>query len=80
MFRNAEYILALKDLMNLRGKATLDNYIEAFDRLDTDGSGYIDSLENQELFEDVYKGWAPSFKIETFLKFFDRNNDGRISW
>ena len=79
MFRNAEYILALKDLMNLRGKATLDDYKEAFDRLDTDGSGYIDSLEIQELFDDVYEGWALSFEIETFLKFFDRNNDGRIS-
>ena len=80
MFRNAEYVLALKDLMNLQGKATMEEYREAFNRLDKDKSGYIESSEIQELFDDVYDGQAPSFEIDAFMKFFDKNNDGRINW
>lgn len=83
MFRNAEYVLALKDIMNIRGSATLDDYRAAFDRIDGDGSGYIEAGEIEALLEDVYgdKGEkAPAFEVETFLQFFDSDNDGRISW
>jgi len=80
MFRNAEYVLALKDLMNIRGKATVEEYREAFNRLDTDGSGYIETDEISDLLKDVYDDEAPSFEVQTFLKFFDSNDDGRISW
>ena len=34
MFRNAEYVLALKDLLNLKGKVSLDDYKEAFEILE----------------------------------------------
>jgi hypothetical protein len=80
LFRNAEYVLALKDLLKLEGKNTVRDYKGAFDRLDTDGSGYIESSEIQQLFDDVYEGKAPQVEINAFLQFFDQNNDGKISW
>jgi EF-hand domain pair/Protein of unknown function (DUF760) len=80
MFRNVEYVIALKDLMKLRGTATLKDYKDAFERLDTDNSGYIESSEVAKLLDDVYDGKAPEFEIQTFIKFFDKNNDGKISW
>jgi hypothetical protein len=82
MFRNAEYVLALKDVMNLKGKQlTIDDYKDAFDRLDTDGNGYIEVSEVQKLFQDVYgDGKVPPYEVTAFLTFFDTNADGKISW
>jgi len=80
MFRNAEYVLAIRDIMDLRRGATLEDYRNAFDRLDTDRSGYIESKEVEDLLSDVYDGNAPNLEIDVFLKFFDSNEDGRISW
>jgi hypothetical protein len=80
MFRNAEYVLALKDVLDLKGKANIQDYKDAFDRLDKDNSGFIEAYEIRELFDDVYNGDAPSFEAEAFMKFFDQNDDGRISW
>lgn len=80
MFRNAEYVLALKEIMNLRGSATLEDYRNAFDKLDSDGSGFIESSEVEALLGDVYGDDIPPFEITAFLDFFDANNDGRISW
>jgi EF-hand domain pair/Protein of unknown function (DUF760) len=77
---NVEYVIALKNLMKLRGSATLQDYKNAFDRLDTDNSGFIESSEVASLLDDVYDGKAPQFEIQTFIKFFDKNNDGKISW
>jgi len=84
MFRNAEYVLALKDLMKLRGKKlTLKDYKDAFDRVDADASGYIEISEIQDLFKEAYGGREddiPAFEIRAFLEFFDTNEDGKISW
>jgi hypothetical protein len=80
MFRNAEYVLALKDLMNLRGDANMEEYKEAFDRLDSDNSGYIETDEVKQLLDDVYEGKTPKYEVENFVQFFDENKDGRISW
>jgi EF-hand domain pair/Protein of unknown function (DUF760) len=82
MFRNAEYVLALKEVMNLKGKAlTLDDYRDAFDRVDVDGNGYIEVSEIQKLFQEVYgEGKVPPYEVSAFLKFFDKNQDGKISW
>lgn len=81
LFRNVEYVMALKKLMNIRGEgATLEEYKAAFQRLDTDGSGYLERDEIEALLADVYEGKPPAFEINTFLQFFDSNNDGRVSW
>ena len=84
MFRNAEYVLALKELMQLRGKKlALGDYRKAFDRVDSDGSGYIELSEIQDLFKEAYGGREediPAYEIRAFLEFFDTNEDGRVSW
>ena len=83
MFRNAEYVLALKDLMQLRGKKlSLQDYKDAFDRVDTDGSGYIELSEIQNLFKEAYgrEDDIPAYEIRAFLEFFDTNEDGKVSW
>ena len=67
--------------MKLKGSATLEDYREAFDDLDSDQSGYIDKSEIRDLLESVYgDGKAPSFEVDAFLNFFDANNDGKITW
>jgi len=86
MFRNAEYVLALKQLMKLNAKGaklTIEDYKEAFDRLDTDKSGFIELSEIQNLFKEAYGGKeenVPPFEVKAFLEFFDTNEDGKISW
>merc|ERR1719343_1177010 len=83
MFRNAEYVLALKDLMQLRGKKlSLKDYKDAFDRVDTDNSGYIELSEIQNLFKEAYgrEEDIPAYEIRAFLEFFDTNEDGKVSW
>ncbi|KAL7532426.1 hypothetical protein ACHAXR_007060 [Thalassiosira sp. AJA248-18] len=85
MFRNAEYVLALKSLMNIdgddtNGSSTLEQYRSAFQRIDTDGSGYLERDEIEAMLADVYEGQPPAFEVSTFLEFFDSNNDGRVSW
>jgi len=82
MFRNAEYVLAIRDLMKLNGsKITLEDYKDAFDRMDTDQSGYIETDEIEQLLEDVYgEGETPAFEVDAFMDFFDVNHDGKISW
>ena len=80
LFRNAEYILALRDLLKLSGSASLQDYRNAFDRLDSDNSGYIEANEVRDLLHDVYDGKVPDFEIEAFLRFFGQNNDGKVSW
>ena len=81
MFRNAEYVMALKKLMNIRGEgATLDDYKAAFLKLDQDGSGFLERDEIEAMLSDVYEGTAPAYEIDSFMQFFDSNNDGRVSW
>lgn len=80
MFRNVEYVLALRELLNLSGQVSGESYKEAFDKIDEDGSGYIESREVAILLEEVYGKRPPDFEVRAFLQFFDRNSDGRISW
>ncbi len=83
MFRNAEYVLAIRDLMNIQGQATMPDYKNAFDKLDKDGSGYIETDEIVALLMDVYgesEGDIPKYEVDAFLEFFDSNKDGKISW
>eukprot|EP00557_Chaetoceros_sp_GSL56_P010413 CAMPEP_0176480050 /NCGR_PEP_ID=MMETSP0200_2-20121128/2070_1 /TAXON_ID=947934 /ORGANISM="Chaetoceros sp., Strain GSL56" /LENGTH=498 /DNA_ID=CAMNT_0017876143 /DNA_START=294 /DNA_END=1790 /DNA_ORIENTATION=+ len=82
MFRNAEYVLALRELMDIGKSADLEDYRRAFEKLDRDGSGYIEREEVKDLLVEVYGGEEelPSFEVQAFVKFFDSNGDGRISW
>lgn len=81
LFRNAEYVVALKSLMDIGGEgATLEDYKAAFKRLDIDDSGYLERQEIEALLADVYDGKPPAYEVSTFLRFFDSNNDGRVSW
>jgi len=81
LFRNAEYVLAIKELMKIDSStATIQDYKLAFHRMDKDGSGYIDIREIQSLLSDVYDGDTPAFEVDAFLNFFDSNKDGKISW
>jgi len=80
MFRNAEYVLALKDIMNLKGSKTVQEYKEAFERMDADNSGFVEAAEIQALLRDVYDDEPPAFEVKAFMDFFDANGDGKISW
>ncbi|OEU21571.1 hypothetical protein FRACYDRAFT_259918 [Fragilariopsis cylindrus CCMP1102] len=103
MFRNAEYVIALKDIMNLNGKKlTINDYEDAFNKLDLNNSGYIEISEIRTLFTNVYASKSssgsgdddddndgnkskkdsdvPIYEITAFLDFFDKNEDGKISW
>ena len=80
MFRNAEYVVALKNLMNIKADASLQEYKAAFKKLDTDDSGYLEYEEIEAMLNEVYDGKAPAFEVATFMEFFDINEDGKISW
>jgi EF-hand domain pair/Protein of unknown function (DUF760) len=81
MFRNAEYVLALRRLMNLQASVTLSDYKMAFDNLDTDRDGYIGVSEIKTLLDQAYTNKpTPAFEIQAFIEFFDKNKDGRVSW
>jgi len=83
MFRNAEYVVALKQLMKIKSKngaTTLPEYKKAFDRIDKDNSGYIDISEVETLMSDVYDESVPRFEIQAFMNHFDTNNDNKVSW
>ncbi|KAL7477808.1 hypothetical protein ACHAW6_003602 [Cyclotella cf. meneghiniana] len=80
MFRNAEYVLALKSLMDIEAEATLEEYKAVFKKLDKDSNGYLEVDEVEAMLKEVYEGKVPVFEVSTFMEFFDTNNDGRISW
>ena len=79
MLRNAEYVFTLRRLLDIKSRS-VEEYRAAFDRIDTDGSGFIEMPEVQKLLMDVYGGDPPPYEATTFLSFFDTNNDGKISW
>lgn len=80
MFRNAEYVLTLLELLDIRSRST-SQYRAAFDRIDTDGDGSISTSEVLDLLTSFYEGEAPpNFEVESFMRFFDRNFDGKITW
>jgi len=79
MFRNAEYVMALRDIMKIENNS-IEDYKRAFDRIDQDKSGFIEASEIEDLLLDVYGEDPPAFEVINFIGFFDQNNDGRISW
>jgi hypothetical protein len=95
MLRNAEYVLALQDVLKLAPTGRTPAQLRAaFSRVDTDNSGYIDADEVQNLFDDVYGDLPDTAStaeindlkqrkkadVESFVRFFDANSDGKISF
>ena len=95
MLRNAEYVLALQDVLKLAPTGRTPAQLRAaFSRVDTDNSGYIDANEVQNLFDDVYGDLPDTAStaeindlkqrkkadVESFVRFFDANSDGKISF
>lgn len=78
MLRNAEYVMTVRSLLKLKSRS-LDDYREAFNRVDLDKSGFIETGEVEQLLREVYEE-VPPFEIATFLQLFDTDGDGRISW
>ena len=80
LFRNAEYVLTLQQLLNIKSRS-LDEYKRVFDAIDTDNSGYIEVGEVEQLLRSFYGGETPpTFEVDAFVRFFDRGKKGRISW
>ena len=95
MLRNAEYVLAVQKVLALAPAGRTPAAMRAaFQRVDADGSGYIDAAEVATLFDDVY-GDPPAgataaeanelrsrkaADVASFVRFFDANADGRISY
>ena len=52
----------------------------AFNAIDEDGSGVIDSNEVTRMMEDMLHAPPPKSAIKNFIKEFDRDGDGDISW
>ena len=95
MLRNAEDVLALQDVLKLAPTGRTPAQLRAaFSRVDTDNSGYIDADEVQNLFDDVYGDLPDTAStaeindlkqrkkadVESFVRFFDANSDGKISF
>ena len=64
----------------LLSSRSLEEYREAFDRIDTDGSGDIDAEEVEALLRDVYGEEASPEGMAAFLANFNADKDGVISW
>ena len=80
MLRNAEYVVTVRQLLGLRTRSAAE-YRKAFEKLDLDGSGSIETAEVEALLRSVYGGEEPpAFEVETMMRLFDTNNDGSISW
>jgi len=57
-----------------------DDIRPLFERMDADGSGFIDLKEVKNLLTEVMGEIPPQRLIDRFMKFFDANADGRVSW
>lgn len=78
MLRNAEYVMALQKLLSLRSTGRKQADLRAaFSKMDRDDSGYIEASEVEALFASVDEG---HLETSNFLRFFDANGDGRISF
>jgi hypothetical protein len=70
MLRNAEYVVTLRKLLQLKGR-TVEEYRVAFDRIDLDKSGFIETGEVKELLREVYNDDPPPFEVAAFVQLFD---------
>ena len=59
---------------------SVEEFEQAFKKLDKDGSGYITPDEVEDLLYETY-GFPPmEEEIDLFMKEFDLNADGKVSW
>ena len=59
---------------------SIEEYKAAFQKLDKDGSGFITPDEAEDLLFETY-GFPPmEEEVELFMKEFDTNEDGKVSW
>jgi len=82
MLRNAEYVLTIRKVLKLKTRSAAE-YRDAFDRLDEDGSGFIDVSEVERLLKQVYGEEGedlPPYEVAALVNLFDTDGDGRISW
>lgn len=84
VYRNAEYAFTMRALLKLTSRSP-DEYREAFERIDTDGSGYIDQAEVGAVFQEVFgRIEVPELvrrqNVMAFLELCDINRDNEISW
>jgi len=71
--------MALRSVLQLNTRS-LKEYRAAFDRLDLDGSGFIEVAEVREMLSSVYNGDVPPHEVNTMMSLFDTDDDGKISW
>ncbi|KAL1503972.1 hypothetical protein AB1Y20_010388 [Prymnesium parvum] len=79
MLRNAEYVVTLRKILGLRTRSVAE-YRKAFEKLDLDDSGYIETTEVKALLHEVYGETPPAYEVESMMQLFDTNADGRIEW
>jgi hypothetical protein len=79
LLRNAEYVMKLRQILQIKSRSA-DDYRKAFDRVDQNGSGYIEGGEVEQLLRDVYGDDVPTVEVDAFLQLFDTDGDGRISF
>mmetsp|Transcript_1346 Transcript_1346/g.1806 ORF Transcript_1346/g.1806 Transcript_1346/m.1806 type:complete len:350 (-) Transcript_1346:437-1486(-) len=59
---------------------TVEEYRDAFSRIDRDNNGYINLKEMRTLLTTVQGPQCPDWVVEKYMKFFDSNSDGRVTW
>lgn len=90
MFRNAEYVLSLREALRLGQNSTAE-VRAAFDALDRDGSGTLDAAEATRLLERIkggavyingtrVSGGVSTGDVREFLDVFDTDGDAKVSW
>ena len=57
-----------------------EEFRRSFEKVDKDGSGYITPNEVEDLLFETY-GFPPlEEEVDLFMKEFDLNQDGKVSW
>lgn len=76
---NSNYPNYMQELLDLQGNTEAD-FRRAFEKCDTDKSGYIEPREVRALLREA-TGKTPNARmVDTFMVFFDTNNDGKVDW
>eukprot|EP00934_Nitzschia_sp_Nitz4_P003072 Nitzschia sp. Nitz4//scaffold41_size133979//73813//75521//NITZ4_003353-RA/size133979-snap-gene-0.127-mRNA-1//-1//CDS//3329551488//3062//frame0 len=81
LYRNVEYVLAIRELLGLQATAKRQDYCEAFRKIAGHPKlGFLTIDTVQKFFDSVYGNPAPLVEAEIFVNFFDQDEDGIVSW